>query len=229
MSLKKELISVCANNDLLGKLWKIADEEHLDMRRKKIRKILEQEFILGTLGKTDNFLKDKIESNNEKIKLHFANKNNNRYVWICINPKPDIDLGLFQHKVKKLAERKMFVKFLYVFEQRGQTEEEAGKGFHTHILAERKMSYKPSRICKNVANSCRGLVGNVTNHHHLQVTCIGEDFALDKKQYILGWKKEEKQLKQKVDAVWRPNNQITRYYGDIDIVAVWGKLLAPES
>lgn len=228
-TLKKELLQVCDSNKLLGELWQLIDEEHKNLRARKIKKILEQQFILGTLGKTDMFLKDKIDENQQKIKLHFAEINNNRYIWICINPKPGIELAHFQQKVKKMAERKMFVKYLYVFEQRGQTEVEAGKGFHTHILAERKMSYKPSQVKKNTMNSVKGLVGDVNNHHQFQILPIGKEFAEDKKKYILGLKKPEKQQKQKIDSVWRPANNIPRYYGDINIATEWKLGLSPES
>ena len=75
-TLKKELTQHCDSNILLGELWNLIDEEHKNLRARKIKKILEQQFILGTLGKTDTFLKDKIDENQQKIKEMILNKMN---------------------------------------------------------------------------------------------------------------------------------------------------------
>lgn len=113
----------------------------------------------------------------------------------------------------------MFKDYLYVLEQRGSTEFEAGKGFHAHILVRRNLEYKPSWLKKNIGNTCKNLC-NINNPNLLNIQVIGEDFARDKKVYILGQNKngEGKDLKQQIDIFWRKNLSIPDYLGNNDII-----------
>jgi len=106
-----------------------------------------------------------------------------------------------------------------VLEQRGSTETEVGKGFHAHILAKRCLSYKPSWVEKNVKNTCKGLC-DVNNAKLLNIQKIGEEFARDKKQYIMGQNKtgEGKNSKQEIDILWRKITGIPEYLGETNII-----------
>ncbi len=129
---------------------------------------------------------------------------NNGYLWITINPAPKVEFEKFKVKITKLVNRSMFTKCEYVYEQRGTSLKEAGKGFHCHILATRDMKYKPSKCISNIKNTCKTLVGNVNNNNQLNIQIIGDDFANDKREYMTGVKTGEgKDQKQIIDKSWR--------------------------
>lgn len=205
----------CKNdNDEFLKQLIVYNDELKELKKRKFRKILEMEYQLGHLGKDMEDLKE-LESNykNEML-LSAAKRNNNLYCWITINPKPDIDFETFRKKVDKLVNRKMFTDYCYVYEQRGSNEDELGKGFHTHILATRLTKYKPNKVARNIRNTCKNLVGDSSNNNQVNIQFIGEEYAADKKEYILGKNKtgEGKDKKQDMDVIWRKKNNLNEYY-----------------
>lgn len=190
-----------------------------ELTKRKMKKILEQEFQLQSLGTFHSGLADIIQDNALAIKELNAKRNNNGYVFITINPRPDVSFLIFRKKIEKLVNRKMFLKYLYVYEQRGTSNTDAGKGFHAHILAQRSLDYKPSWVEKNIKNTCKGLC-DVNNNKLLNIQKIGEDFARDKKIYIMGQNKngEGKNQKQQLDIIWRNNLGIPSYLGETNII-----------
>lgn len=188
--------------------------EMQEMRKRKFRKILEQEFELETLGKFNSGLKKIITSNKMKLKEKLAKENNNGYFWITINPKPAVTLETFRKKIVKLINRKLFDNVTYVYEQRGKTISAAGTGFHCHILAKRNLNYKPYKCKECVQNTMKNIVGNAKNPQQLNIQVIGPDFRKDKMEYILGQNKTGlgKDLKQNIDIIWRKKYNIKEYY-----------------
>ena len=141
-----------------------------------------------------------------------AKEHNNLYCFITINPKKEIDLGTFREKIEKFVNRNMFQGYKYVLEQRGATEQEAGKGFHAHILLKRNLDYKPSKVSGNTKNSFKGIT-NVDNPQILNIQHIGEEFAKDKDEYIDGVKTGEgKDEKQIIDKFWRKQHNLESVY-----------------
>ena len=189
-------------------------EELQDLRSRKYKKLLEMEYQLGYLGKPYEDLKNLEDNYKEQMLMKAAVKHNNLYVWVTINPKPDVTFDNFRKKVEKLVKRQMFSNYLYVYEQRGTTEGEMGKGFHAHILATRKLKYKPNKVARNIKNTCKGLVGDVNKSSQLNIQFIGDEYMNDKKTYILGKNKtgEGKDVKQDIDVVWRKKNNLNNYY-----------------
>jgi len=190
-----------------------------ELTKRKMKKILEQEFQLQSLGSFHTGLANIIEDNALALKEQNAKRNNNGYLFITINPRPDIKLPMFRKKLEKLVNRQMFLKYLYVLEQRGSTEPDVGKGFHAHILAQRNLAYKPSWCEKNIKNTCKGLC-DINNKNLLNIQKIGEEFARDKKQYIMGQNKtgEGKSPKQEIDILWRKITGIPEYLGESSII-----------
>ncbi len=190
-------------------------EEKKDLRRRKFRKILEQQYKLGTLG---NYYKEmlKIENTNkDQMKIMTAKAHNNLFLFITVNPKPEIPFDDFKKKMEKLVNRNIFTDGLYVYEQRGSTKEDAGKGFHCHMLCTRNLNYKPTKVVSCIKNTCKSLC-NVKDSRVLNIQIIGEEFAKDKRQYILGHNKngEGKSVKQDIDEYWRKKNNLNSYYKD---------------
>jgi len=107
-----------------------------------------------------------------------------------------------------------------VLEQRGDTLENMGTGFHSHILFKRNLNYKPTKCITNLKNSLKKVVGDVNNQHQFNYKVIGSEFAQDKKKYIIGQNKtgDNKDQKQKTDLFWRKKEGIEEYLGDLNIV-----------
>ncbi len=81
--------------ELLQEDMKMYFEELKDLRRRKFRKILSQQYTLETLGDYYKNMK-KIECTNaEKLKLQTAKAHKNLYLFITINPKPEIKFDVF--------------------------------------------------------------------------------------------------------------------------------------
>lgn len=201
--------------ELMQEENKMYFEELKDLRRRKYRKILEQQYYLGTLG---NFYSDmlKIEKKNaQEKKLMTAKAHNNLFLFITVNPKPDTPFEEFKKKMEKLAKRNIFTNALYVYEQRGKTEEDAGKGFHCHMLCQRNLNYKPTKVVSCIRNTCKSLC-NVKDSRVLNIQLIGEEFMKDKRAYILGHNKtgEGKSVKQDIDTYWRKKNNLNPVYND---------------
>ncbi len=197
------------------KHYEIYFEELKELKKRKIKKILEQQYQLESLGEMLKDMKGLEEKNKVLLKEKTAKEHNNSHLWITINPQPEIKLCDFIKKIKKLVERKIFTNYLYVLEQRGKTEEEQGKGFHAHILAKRNLNYKPFKTHECIRNTCKTLVKNHKDNRTINIQNIGEEFAEDKKEYILGTKTgEEKDIKQQIDIIWRKNNNLNKYYND---------------
>lgn len=190
--------------ELRMELMLMYKKQRNDLISRKMKLILEQQFTLGKLGDYENQLNKIIKNNVVLIKERQADEHNNRYLFITINPKPDIKFPDFRKKVEKLVGRKMFKHAIYAYEQRGAQESEMGKGFHVHILVERNLNYKPFNLKKNTKNTMQKIVGNVNNPALLNMQVVGEDYRKDKIQYFTGIKTGEgKDAKQTIDIVWR--------------------------
>lgn len=191
---------------------KIMNSSMDDFMKSKFRKIISMEYDLEELGDDFKELRQTELALQQRCKEKTAMDHNNAYAFITINPKPDVELGDFMKKIEGYVKRSICLKYLYVIEQRGDTEEECGKGFHCHILVKRHLSYKPCKFRENTFNTFKNLVGN---KKHVDVQFVGEEFMKDKQEYILGTKtKEGKDVKQKFDKVFRSNNDIRDYYGE---------------
>lgn len=185
------------------------------LKRRKMRKILEQQYYLETLGDFMKNMKKIEEKNHKKKKIVTAKAHNNQYCFITINPKPTVKLVDFQKKMEKLVNRSIFTGGMYVLEQRGDTKETAGKGFHCHMLCTRNLDYKPFKVASCIKNTCKTLC-NVKDSRLCNIQHIGDEFYIDKREYILGHNKtgENKSKKQDIDIYWRKKNNLSQYYKD---------------
>ena len=195
--------------------------ELLELKKRKVRKILEQEYQLENIDKFSTSLKEIEEKNKIKLKELHAKNHNNGYMFVTINPKPDVTLANFRKAVDKISTKTCFADVLYTYEQRSSStaKSKIGQGLHTHMLIKRNVKYKPIKLKQNIKNSCKKLVGNVNNESQLNIQIVGEEFARDKKEYILGEKTGHgKSCKQQVDKIWRQENSMESYYGNKNIV-----------
>ncbi len=199
-------------NEYLAKGDEI-DKAYELFRKNKFLKIMGMEYQLGMMGQKWIDIKEHEKGLKDKIKEQLAVEHNNGYCFITISPKDGTNFDEFKEKVSKYVQRQMFRKFRYVFEQRGKTESEAGKGFHAHILFKRNLDYKPSKIRVNSLNTWKNMCSCTENTFN--VKHIGEEFAKDKDEYMTGVKTGEgKDEKQAIDIIWRKANNIESVYGE---------------
>jgi len=144
------------------------------------------------------------------------------YLYLTINPKPSIKFKDFQKKIQRTLQSKLFADHLAVYEQRGTPEKDLGRGFHAHILFKRHTPLNeglpPTNLKRNLKDSYKNIC-DTSNPEIFNIQFIGQDFARDKKEYILGVKTAEgKAEKQTGDSQWRLDNSIEPYYGNSQIV-----------
>lgn len=194
-------------------------EKALDkFKQTKLMKIINMEYMLGKLGSQMNAMKDYEKELAMEMKEETAKENNNSHVWITVSPKPTVSFSDFRKTVEKLAARKIFTKHCYTYEQRGMTLSDVGAGFHVHMLAARNLNYKPNKVITHIKNSIKNIC-DIERCCRIQI--IGEDFAKDKMEYMLGDKtggedcsEENKRLKQRMDKVFRDMEKLPKYFGE---------------
>ena len=207
--------------DQQNKIQEIEDEFY----KRKLLSVMQMEFDLGeNLPDRFRILSEKKSDLGKKLKMKNAKKNNNLYAWITINPRSDVEFRLFRKKMDKLVTKTCFDEIIYVYEQRSTKIITAGIGFHIHILAKRNLGYKPCKCRDNVKNSVqRSKICKSANPPFFDYQIIGEDFARDKLDYILGIKTgqksdgTDKHLAQRIDKIWREQEGLEPYYGKIII------------
>jgi len=183
---------------------------------KQIQKIFQKEYECGLLGEKWNNIKEYEKSLDLKKKELTANEHNNAYCFITVNPKSSILLADFIKSVEKAVKRNIFTSYRYVYEQRGSSESELGKGFHCHLLAKRNLDYKPSKVSVLLQNTFKDIVGNSKNNSLLNIQHIGSDFAKDKDEYMTGLKTgDNKNTKQLMDVIWRKMNKLQTVYASV--------------
>lgn len=181
--------------------------------QRKLASIMTMEYNLGKLGPEMKRLKEYEDKLKAENKEQVAEDHNNRYMFITINPKESVNFSDFRKKLEKLVNRQIFTNHMYVYEQRGKTRDEAGKGFHAHILVERNLSYKPSKTKELIQNTMKDIVGSVKSPNLLNLQFVGSDFILDKVEYMKADKTGEgKDEKQEIDLVWREQMELEQYY-----------------
>lgn len=219
-----EIVKILAENntqdiELFQKLLAIYQTEKDNLYRNKLKNILSLDFELALLGPTLADLKNLRDKKKHLLKLQAAKNNNNLHVFITVNCKPGVSLAELIKKTEKLCHRQCFVEPAYwVFEQRSGCLQDAGKGKHCHILLTRKVEVSTFHIRRNIQNTMKNLVGQVKTNVQLNIQFIGEEFYLDKKEYILGTKTgiaangQLKSEKQSIDKIWRLQNNLDSYY-----------------
>ena len=153
----------------------------------------------------------------EKQQLLFNKKQNtlSEYMFITINPKPDISVKTLYDKLMKLFKSVNILNYLMVLEQRGNDVSNIGKGLHTHFIIKNKYP----KFCK-LRKHLDGLFGDIVgNSRHIDIkNCKHSTDVSNRLKYMLGQKEgEDKQIKQYYDKIWRDEKGIEDYYGDKDI------------
>jgi len=184
-----------------------------EFTKRKLQNILTLEYEACKLGEKWETIREHEYKLREQLRVNTAKKHGNLYCFITINPDvKKINLETFRKKVDKLVNRNIFKAVKFVYEQRGQTPEDRGKGFHCHIIARRNLDYKPNKVSSLIKNSCKGLC-NVDNEALLNIRWLHMDYVDDKIDYIEGTKTDEgKDVKQEQDVIFRKEQNIDKVY-----------------
>lgn len=138
------------------------------------------------------------------------------WMWITLRPS-NISFTQFKEVINKLMSKKWIQTYIYVYEQTGMTEEEAGKGFHFHALIY-KGTKRQQQCINEISNTCKYIFD--MNHPQLDrffhIRFIPQKYLKTKLKYILGHKEysdqNDKNIKQKVDRVFRDRYALEEYY-----------------
>lgn len=144
------------------------------------------------------------------------------YIFVTINPKPDITPEDFVKKIKKTLLSNLFADHLAVIEQRGNCPTTCGQGMHSHILFKRitplNEGLPPANIKRNLKDSYKNICLS-SNEQIFNIQFITEEFAHDKFNYIINEKTGKgKKEKQEYDKIFRKKIDIPEYLGNIDIL-----------
>lgn len=115
----------------------------------------------------------------EKLKQLHKNKIEIEKEWyfLTVNPKPDITLTEFMKTIDKALRKKWITYFIMVIEQRGECEEELGKGFHTHIIFNKGI--KHCKVITEMSNTFKKMC-DTSNYHLFNLKSIGEEEKKEK-------------------------------------------------
>lgn len=189
-----------------------------DWKKQKLKSVFNKSYKAEKLGETWKRIKDHEEKLNCTIREQAAQKHNNLYLWLTVNPKSDIKFDDFKCRVEKAVNRAMFSDYLYVFEQRG-TEDQCnlGDGFHAHMLLKRNLDYKPCKVITNIKNTFKDMT-MVDNSEIFAWWWCSDQYKKDKVEYITGLKTAEgKDEKQIGDKLWRKYNDLETFFGNLEI------------
>lgn len=144
------------------------------------------------------------------------NKNKNggalhMYYFVTVNCAPSVNQGELEQKLQKYVRRKFIKSAEWVYEQRGSTELEMGKGMHCHILVTQRGECHDGQFKQNTRNTFKTLVGNPQTH--VDIRAVKPEYVDDKREYMRGQKTGEgKAEKCEIDVIWRQKNNIESYY-----------------
>lgn len=137
-----------------------------------------------------------------------------RYWWITVNPYPSVCLNDIMYKVKTFIYRKMVSNYIYVYEQRGTTEQTCGNGKHVHLLIRKDKKTMPTVFKRDAKNSFKSIT-DVNNSSIFNIHNCPPEYLKDKYEYMLGGKTgDKKDIKCKWDIVFREKNKLNKIYFD---------------
>jgi hypothetical protein len=146
------------------------------------------------------------------IKKQEEIKNKTKYIFLTINPNAQVDFKEFFRVIVKMMSKNWITNYLWVIEQRGETLDELGKGFHFHAIIEKPANKAYAHMVRELSNSANR-VCDTSNFHFFNLKNISEEEKERKIVYITGSKADEaKHKKQELDIVFRKNNNLLSYY-----------------
>lgn len=165
------------------------------------------------------------------------------YYYTTFNFKSDVTLERATKAILKYVNRKTIAWSEWVYEQRGTTELEMGKGIHVHMINCQRGDIFNSRWVESTRNAFKDLIeltlpatllekpkGTLSKDPKLYIEPIKEEWIDDKRDYMRGNKTEEgKDAKVAIDRIWRPLMGLQEYYMKENLRSVYTNDLPSEA
>lgn len=134
-------------------------------------------------------------------------------VFISLRPPHNTDFAKFQKKIHAITQKKWLKRYIYVYEQKGETEESAGHGFHAHIILYRD-GKAFSHIKREIDYTIKSIIDlKIYSAHDYKLCDDSDDNVQRLINYITGKKKDEhKHPSQIIDKYWRDKLGLADYY-----------------
>lgn len=204
-----------SNFEIKSEYFNLFDDARKEFDKALLKKIMKMEYDSECLGEKYKNIKEYEKELKDKKQELISKEHNNGYCFITINPPDSVSLKDFKAAVEKLVVRNIYSHSIYAYEQRGTSSQDMGRGRHCHILCKRNLMYKPSKVAELTKNTFKKIV-DIKNPALLNIQHIGEDFAKDKQDYIVGEKTGDgKDQKQLLDIPWRQSVDLEPYYGEL--------------
>jgi len=141
------------------------------------------------------------------------------YLFITVSPRPPFNIESqkkFINICLKVFNKPWIKQYCAVFEQRGETDENSGYGFHMHMLLN-KGDYRISHLRREFVSSFNRIC-DTSNLSCFNISYCKEEDIGKRQNYMIGRKADEsKWLKQDMDKIWRRRYGISEYYGELFI------------
>lgn len=196
-------------------IQKIYEEEKLLLLKQKMKLLVKREWEQGIIHKDFRKLYDKLSvDENDKCE----------WIWLTINPRPDIEIKETKKVVEKYVKRTFIEKYVYVYEQRGSKENKKpiGTGHHCHLLIKRNIEANVSiyDIKKRTKMSFKNIT-DVNNNKIFHYKNMPEKYVQDKINYMtnknLDEEHKDKEQKQEMDVEWRIENDLKEMYNTLEL------------
>jgi hypothetical protein len=134
------------------------------------------------------------------------------YLWFTVNPNPNITVHEFISIMNKMMTKPWIVNYLYVYEQRGESEGECGKDYHFHAIIKKPTNKSYAHILRELSSSANR-VCDTSVSNFLNLKNISEEEKERKIIYITGRKTDPlKWLKQDMDIIFREKERLLSFY-----------------
>lgn len=147
-----------------------------------------------------------------------------KYIFLTVNPNTERwTIQDFLIGMTKMMSKPWIEKYLWVIEQRGETPDEAGRGFHFHAIVEKPHNKSFNHILREFKSSANRYC-DTSKHSFFNVVYMGEAEKDRHITYITGRKADPaKHRKQDMDIIFRQK------YGILSCYNVGIKKDAPET
>lgn len=206
--------------------YKISDEDMIMHRILENKSIAYNEYFrglekqriqlrleLGLFGGEGQKLYDEVKEL-RKAKLQREDDNlKTDMLFVTINPREDIPFADFARCMVQISRKKWLKRYIYVYEQRGENEDEIGLKPHAHLLFYRD-GKKPSHVIQEIKNTVKHITDinsdRIFNVRFVKSTDANVQRLLN---YIVGKKKDEdKHKKQEIDILFREKYKLLSHY-----------------
>lgn len=149
----------------------------------------------------------------ETVEAIEAIKSKTKYIFLTINPNTErLTLKDFIIGMNKMMLKPWIQNALYVYEQRGETLEDMGKGYHFHAIIEKPHKKSYNHMVRELSSSGNRYC-DTSNFHFFNIKNISQEEKERKVEYITGRKADvAKHLKQDMDIIWRLKVNLLSHY-----------------